>query len=584
MPYVKRWLYRYVGALMVAALLLASSATIYAQAPVFLVNLDDPGTGFDDPTPVEPVGGNIGTTLGEQRTIVLQTALDQWGRLVGNTVPIVALVTFADLPCDAASSAAVLAAAGPTQFFSFNDFPGPRPNTWYPSALADEIVGFELRPQPFDQASNGDLIILVNGALDNGCLGPGMGLYYGLDHNEAPTQVDLLTVLMHEVAHGLGFMTPTDRQTGVFFNDRPSIYDVFVLDTSTGKYWDEMTNVERAASAVNTGNLVWDGPLATAQAPTVLGPPPTLNVTFPEEISGLYAATAASFGPPVTHLGTEGVIELADDGVPPGTDACEILQNSFEGRIALIDRGNCMFTNKVANAEAAGASAVILVNNVAGPPIGVGGNDPGISIPSIMISQSDGALIRAEQNVRAILQLDDARLSGVDDNGFVRLFAPNPLQPGSSVSHWDTSANPSLLMEPNITPDLAPLRDVDLTLALLADLGWIVPISDGVMTLSPPSGTYLATQTIDLSVVIDTPEPSIESLQVLLNEADATDNIGSCLMANSGMLATGGLSLRCPNVNSSMADGTANLTLSIRLADGSRHTAAVTWTVLGNEE
>ena len=316
MRYVKRWLYYYTGALMAAALLLVSNATVYAQVPVFLVNLDDRGTGFDDPTPVEPVGGNIGTTLGEQCTIVLQTALDQWGRLVGNTVPIVVLVTFMDQLCDAASGAAILAAAGPTLFFS--DFPGARPNTWYPSALADEIAGFELMPQPVDQASDGDLIILVNGALDNGCLGPGIGFYYGLDHYQAPTQIDLLTVLMHEVAHGVGFATPTDEQTGAFFNGRPSIYDVFVLDTNIGKHWDEMTNAERAASAVNISNLVWDGPLVSAQAPTVLESPPTLNVTFPEEISGRYEATAASFGPSVTHMETESVIELADDGSPPG--------------------------------------------------------------------------------------------------------------------------------------------------------------------------------------------------------------------------------------------------------------------------
>ena len=154
MPYVKRLLYCYAGALMAAAWLLASSATVYAQAPVFLVGLDDPGTGFDDPTPVEPVGGNLGTTLGEQRIIVLQTALEQWGRLVGNTVPIVALAAFADLPCDAEAGTAVLAGARPTLIFS--DFPGARPNTWYHSALADEIAGFELRPQPVDQASDGD--------------------------------------------------------------------------------------------------------------------------------------------------------------------------------------------------------------------------------------------------------------------------------------------------------------------------------------------------------------------------------------------------------------------------------------------
>jgi hypothetical protein len=259
MPYVKRLLYSYAGALMATSLVLALSATVSAQAPVLLVSLDAPGTGFDDPTPVEPVGGNFGVTLGEQRTIVLQAALDQWGRLVGNTVPIVALVTFVDQLCDPASGAAVLAAAGPTLVFS--NFPGARPDTWYPSALADEIAGFELLPQPVDEVSDGDLIIFVNRALDDGCLSPEVGFYYGLDHNQAPTQFDLLTVLMHEMAHGLGFVTTTDDATGTQFNGMPSIYDVFALDTHIGKHWNEMTDAERAASAVNTRNLVWDGPL-----------------------------------------------------------------------------------------------------------------------------------------------------------------------------------------------------------------------------------------------------------------------------------------------------------------------------------
>jgi hypothetical protein len=553
-----------------------------AQAPVFLLSLDEPGTGFADPTPVAPVGDNTGTTLGEQRTIVVQTALNQWGRLVGNTVPIVALVTFDDQLCDAASGAAVLASAGPTMVFS--DFPGARANTWYHSALADEIAGFDLLPQPVDPSSDGDLIIFINGALDNACLGPEVGFYYGLDHNQAPTQIDLLTVLMHEVAHGLGFGTTTDGQTGAQFNGVPSIYDVFILDIDTGKHWDEMTNAERAVSAVNAPNLVWAGPLVTLQAPTILESPPTLNVNSPAMIAGRYEATAASYGPPVTSMGLEGELALADDGVEMGTDACERLQNSVADRIALIDRGTCDFTEKVANAEAAGASAVILVNDGPGPPVAVTGDAPDIRIPSVMISQDDGALIRAELTVRAILQRDDTRLSGADDNGFVRLFAPDPLQPGSSVSHWDTSANPSLLMEPSITPNLAPLRDVDLSLALLADLGWSVPITDGVLTLSPPSGTYLASQTIDLSVVIDAPVPSIASLQILLNEADVTDSLGSCLLANSGLLATGGLSLRCPDINGRLADDIIALTLAIRLADGSRHTAAAIWTILGNEE
>jgi hypothetical protein len=45
---------------------------------------------------------------------------------------------------------------------------------------------------------------------------------------------------------------------------------------------------------------------------------------------------------------------------------------------------------------------------------------------------------------------------------------------GSSVSHWDVSASPNLLMEPNINDDLtlSVVPPLDLTLTLLKDLGW----------------------------------------------------------------------------------------------------------------
>jgi Thrombospondin type 3 repeat len=66
---------------------------------------------------------------------------------------------------------------------------------------------------------------------------------------------------------------------------------------------------------------------------------------------------------------------------------------------------------------------------------------------------------------------------GKDGSGRVRLYAPNPVQQGSSLSHWDTTANPSLLMEPYITGDL--VADLDLTDELMKDIGWPVNDSDG---------------------------------------------------------------------------------------------------------
>jgi len=55
-----------------------------------------------------------------------------------------------------------------------------------------------------------------------------------------------------------------------------------------------------------------------------------------------------------------------------------------------------------------------------------------------------------------------------------RLYAPRTFASGSSVSHWDVTATPSLLMEPFITSDLTSRvkNPEDLTRRLLVDIGW----------------------------------------------------------------------------------------------------------------
>jgi hypothetical protein len=72
------------------------------------------------------------------------------------------------------------------------------------------------------------------------------------------------------------------------------------------------------------------------------------------------------------------------------------------------------------------------------------------------------------------LTTDPNRKAGADLAGRPLLYTPNPLIPGSSVSHWDVSASPNLLMEPNISADLTleVVPPKDLTLPLFKDLGW----------------------------------------------------------------------------------------------------------------
>jgi hypothetical protein len=154
--------------------------------------------------------------------------------------------------------------------------------------------------------------------------------------------------------------------------------------------------------------------------------------------------------------------------------------------VAIISRGVCAFTQKVKNAQNAGAIGALLANNAAGiqPP---GGSDATITIPAVGISQADGDALKAAVAaavpygprgkaglVTASWSVDPARIAGADAAGRPLLYTPSVLASGSSVSHWDVTASPNLLMEPNINPDLGTVlvAPKDLTLPLLKDLGW----------------------------------------------------------------------------------------------------------------
>jgi hypothetical protein len=115
--------------------------------------------------------------------------------------------------------------------------------------------------------------------------------------------------------------------------------------------------------------------------------------------AGTYEATGATWGTPVPQGGLSGTVVAVNDGVAaPGggtvTDGCEPFSVPA-GSIALVDRGLCGFVVKAANAQAGGASAIIVANNVPGLPITMGGADPAVTISGVMVSQADGATIRA---------------------------------------------------------------------------------------------------------------------------------------------------------------------------------------------
>ena len=449
------------------ALALVCLAATAPAATITIVNLDGAGEGFNDPTVAAPVGGNNGTTVGQQRLLVFQQAASIWGGILPSAVQIRVNATFDALTCT--STSAVLGSCGAASVW--RDFTGAEfSTTWYPKALADKLSGTDLDPGGADMTARFNSNLGSTGCLD------GSFWYYGLDHNHG-TNVDLLVVLLHEMGHGLGFATYASGTTGALFSGYPDIFSRFIYDQSTGLHWDQETDGQRAASAIVPYKLTWDGAATKFTAPSTLQyGRAVLRVNAPLAVAGDLAVGTAAFGPALSSPGVTGGVVLADDGAAPASDACTALINGAQvaGKIALVDRGTCTFTVKVKACQDAGATGVIVVDNATGsPPAGLGGSDPTITIPSVRVTLADGTTLKAQiaSGLNVTLLTDNSLLAGADPQGRVMLYAPNPFQSGSSVSHWDVSATPNLLMEPAINGDLT--SSVDLTRYAFEDIGWL---------------------------------------------------------------------------------------------------------------
>lgn len=124
-----------------------------------------------------------------------------------------------------------------------------------------------------------------------------------------------------------------------------------------------------------------------------------------------YAAKGAEFGPALTTTGITGAVVTT---VP--ADGCTAISGSLSGKVALIDRGTCAFTVKALNAQAAGATAMIVANSDATTFL-MGGTARRVKIPSVMINQNDGNALKGT----------------TAPNATVRKLAQQPLQLDGSL-------------------------------------------------------------------------------------------------------------------------------------------------------
>jgi len=249
---------------------------------------------------------------------------------------------------------------------------------------------------------------------------------------------------------GLGFDFPLDRSQPPISYQSAAITNLFhwnnVLHDIHYRYGFDEVSGNYQANNYGAGGAEGDPVLADAQDGSGFGNAnfsrapdgsssrmqmylfdfPGLVIHAPAAIADSIGGGEAQFGPALTSGGVTGDVVQALDPANPNlfstTDGCSALTNAAEvaGKIALIDRGDCTFVEKVTNAQAAGAIAAIVVNNTGDDLFTMSGSAPSVTIPSLFIGQTHGDRIKAQlANGVNVTLSSQVRRDGDLDNGII---------------------------------------------------------------------------------------------------------------------------------------------------------------------
>jgi hypothetical protein len=174
----------------------------------------------------------------------VQQAIDIWCRNFESKVTI-----NVDAVWETNKNSQVLGAA--RSGYYFNSFPGaPDEDLWYPAALANTLAEKDLNP------NQSEIILSINSTPN---------WYYGIDGRPTPNTYDLVSVVLHEVAHGLGFMSNAqyDRFQGTALLSQPTPFDAYV-QLPDGKTFNNFCSSSSELGKAMINPLVWSGELGIA--------------------------------------------------------------------------------------------------------------------------------------------------------------------------------------------------------------------------------------------------------------------------------------------------------------------------------
>ena len=169
----------------------------------------------------------------------VQAAVDIWSENFASTVPVNVNVKWGS-----SSSYGVLASASAKN--NFSNFNGaPDKTLYYASALANALAGRDLDPT----SPEIEISITSNAPW-----------YYGTDGNCPARSFDLVSVILHEMGHGLGFVSGNyyDAFSGFGRVDQPTPFDAYA-QLPDGRRLADMPSPSLEAGKAMTSDLVWSG-------------------------------------------------------------------------------------------------------------------------------------------------------------------------------------------------------------------------------------------------------------------------------------------------------------------------------------
>jgi uncharacterized repeat protein (TIGR01451 family) len=228
------------------------AAQLRAKSATITINYIAPGT-------QNALGDNcLAWPAGSQAAFNYAASI--WESLIDSSVPIEINACWANL------GYGVLGHSATDSFH--RDFSGaPIASTWYPAALANALHGTDLNnSDSYDDDGDG---ADADAEMEIAYSGNGISWYFGTDGATPMGQYDFVSVVLHEICHGLGFAGTMSVSGGVgswgWGSGYPAAYDRFTENGTGDSLVDDFPNNSAALGTQLTGNsLYFDGPNANA--------------------------------------------------------------------------------------------------------------------------------------------------------------------------------------------------------------------------------------------------------------------------------------------------------------------------------